>query len=187
MQRYENQVEHFTVNECDVFICTDNHPQNPRTEWDNAGTMVCFHSRYTLGDKHDFPNADAFRLWWEEYGDGGTLLPVYLYDHSGQTVSTTPFTCPWDSGQVGWIYMTRERQEKEGIPDPIAYLKREVATYDQYLQGDIYGFSVEDKDGEILDTSWGYFGLDLCKEEATHTARGYSPDPASCVNRVNSY
>jgi hypothetical protein len=34
----------------------DEYPQNPRTEWDSAGTMVCWHSRYNLGDMEDrFP------------------------------------------------------------------------------------------------------------------------------------
>ena len=29
------------------------------------------------------------------------MLPLYLYDHSGITMNTTGFSCPWDSGQVG--------------------------------------------------------------------------------------
>jgi hypothetical protein len=32
-------------------------------------------------------------------------LPVYLYEHSGQTINTTGFSCNWDSGQVGYIYI----------------------------------------------------------------------------------
>lgn len=37
------------------------------------------------------------------------MLPLFLYDHSGITMSTGPFHCPWDSGQVGFIYMTYEK------------------------------------------------------------------------------
>jgi hypothetical protein len=36
------------------------------------------------------------------------ILPLYLYDHSGITMNTTGFSCPWDSGQVGWIYTSKE-------------------------------------------------------------------------------
>lgn len=40
-------------------------------------------------------------------GKGGVLmLPLHLYDHSGITMNTTGFHCPWDSGQVGFIYVT---------------------------------------------------------------------------------
>jgi hypothetical protein len=175
--QYENEVEQFQVQGLKVFVCTDPYPQNPRTEWDNAGTMVCFHKKYNLGDRHDFPTPEAFRLWWEEYGEGGTLLPLYLYDHSGITMRTTPFTCPWDSGQVGWIYMTVAKAKSEGIQDPVSYLGGEVATYDEYLTGNVYGFSVEDSEGDILDSSWGYVGLEHCREEARHTAEGYAKQP----------
>ncbi len=176
-KQYENAVEEFNVKGITVHICTDTDPQNPRTEWDNAGTMVCFHKRYNLGDKHEFPTPEAFLLWWEEYGDGGTIMPLYLYDHSGITMRTTPFDCTWDSGQVGWIYMTAKRAEAEGIAYSEGYLRGEVEIYDQYLRGDIYGFSVEDSEGEILDSSWGYFGIDNCREEARHTAEGYARQP----------
>lgn len=37
------------------------------------------------------------------------MLPLYLYDHSGITMNTTGFSCPWDSGQVGWILRLQGR------------------------------------------------------------------------------
>lgn len=38
----------------------------------------------------------------------GVMLPVYLMDHSGLSVNTVGFGCPWDSGQVGMIYCPLE-------------------------------------------------------------------------------
>lgn len=172
MGRYLNEVENYTVNGLQVFIIADSDPQNPRTEWDNAGTMVCWHGRYELGDKHDFLLAQDFGDWWKENGEGGTLLPLYLYDHSGITMRTTPFSCPWDSGQVGYIYITRDKQRECGITDPEAALRQEVETYDQFLRGDVYGFNVCDSEGRVIDSSWGYFGLDHCREQATEVAKG---------------
>lgn len=40
-------------------------------------------------------------------------LPLYLYDHSGITMSTTTFSCPWDSGRVGMIFCSHEEAVKE--------------------------------------------------------------------------
>ena len=37
------------------------------------------------------------------------ILPLYLYDHSGISMKTTPFSCQWDSGQVGWIYVEKKK------------------------------------------------------------------------------
>jgi hypothetical protein len=38
-------------------IAYDTDPQNPR-EWDNLGTMVCWHRRYSLGDDHTYSDMD---------------------------------------------------------------------------------------------------------------------------------
>lgn len=46
-------------------------------------------------------------------------MPLWLYDHSGLTIScgtrSGQYADRWDSGQVGWIYLSRERMEKEGV------------------------------------------------------------------------
>ena len=44
-----------------VFI--DDDPQSPR-DWDNAGTMLCFHGRHNLGDKSDLKSSDF--AGWDE-------------------------------------------------------------------------------------------------------------------------
>ena len=114
------------------------------------------------------------------------ILPLYLYDHSGITMSTGRFSCPWDSGQVGWIYCTKAEAIKEFASEwkngeliklgkrltkkarDLAFkaLEQEVATYDQYLTGDVYGFVIEDSDGNDVDSCWGFFGLDYAIAEA---------------------
>ena len=133
-----------------VKIFYDDNPIDPRKDCDNLGTMVCFHKRYNLGDKHNIIR-DNFSGWSEmrasiEANIGPcVILPLYLYDHSGITMNTTGFSCPWDSGTVGFIYCSEASAKEEGIdPDKLeAYLIGEVATYDQYLRGEVYGFVQE--------------------------------------------
>lgn len=98
-------------------------------------------------------------------GKGIILLPLYLYDHSGITMSTSSFSCPWDSGQVGYIYMTMERARKEwsGTDEEIrtkalACLEAEVKVYDDYLTGEVYGYVIEDDEGEEVESCWGFYG-----------------------------
>jgi hypothetical protein len=108
-------------------------------------------------------------------------LPLYLYDHSGITISTGSFHCPWDSGQVGFIYVSRKDAEKELYPadsyprefirgDNVDWFsslqthvetifKAEVETYDQFLRGDVWGFVLEEN-GEEIDSCWGFYGHD---------------------------
>lgn len=168
----------FDVGSLQVNIFYDEIPDDPRT-WDNAGHMVCFHSKYTLGDKHDYKERD-YNSWegledhiLTDYPDA-VILPLYLYDHSGITMNTTGFSCPWDSGLVGLIYLSpseaiRELGFEEGT-DWEAVLRGEVETYDQYLRGDVYGYEIIDEKGEPLGRVGGFYGYDGCVDEATAEA-----------------
>ncbi|MEM3486067.1 MAG: hypothetical protein QXI12_10655 [Candidatus Methanomethyliaceae archaeon] len=146
----------------------DSTPENPRT-WDNLGTMVCWHRRYNLGDSHDFKTPDDF-LTWAKKQDMALLLPLYLLDHGGLRLSLQPFNDPWDSGQVGWVYLTKERLRKEygvtritqeTLGKASAVLTAEVTEYDYYLSGQVYGFQLwaYDESGvNLLDSCYGFYG-----------------------------
>jgi hypothetical protein len=170
-----------------IKIVPDDDPQNPREDTDPVGTMVCFHGRYNLGDKHDYKQ-NQFGSWSEleqqilRDHPGAIVLPLYLYDHSGITISTAPFSCLWDSGQIGWIFCTKEKAVEEwGKKICTAkvrakaekYLEGEVKVYDQYLTGDVYGYQIYDGDGG-LDSCWGFFGEEYCKEAAEGSADWYA-------------
>lgn len=157
-----------------VTIHRDTDPQNPREDC-NTGTMVMFHKRYSLGDTdHGFRSSD-YHSWDELEADilrqnpNAIILPVFMYDHSGLAFSTSPFSCQWDSGQVGFIFASLEsvrdalgvkrvtrklREQVEG------HLKSELKTYDSFISGDYYGYTVEDADGEEIESCWGFCGSD---------------------------
>lgn len=146
----------------------DENAANPRTEWDNLGTMVCFHNRYNLGDKNDF-SLEEFKEFIKKEEKNIIALPLYLYDHSGITISSKPFSCKWDSGQVGYIYITKEKVRKEynwkvitkkRREQIIKYLEGEIETYDDFLTGAVYGFQIVDKNGEEIDSCYGFYGYD---------------------------
>lgn len=61
------EVVRVETNQYCLSVLHDDSPENPR-EWDNIGTMVCFHSRYKLGDEHyyDCPR-DFFMALAEEF------------------------------------------------------------------------------------------------------------------------
>jgi hypothetical protein len=182
---------------------------NPRTNQDNVGTMICFHRGYNLGDKHEYaepldmiadlapllsvdypgqfmdrdelfywtqdhlrksgaPNAnrDVIRAMMERLDEEDDLfyLPLYLYEHSGITMSTSPFGDRWDSGQVGIIYVKREVAEREWpdlfpdtpeMTDAVAdlyrkcqyaevceRLKLEVTEFDNYITNSAYTYDL---------------------------------------------
>ena len=101
--------------------------EDPR-EWDNLSTMVCWHRRYNLGDKHDFNDVHemledlAYQAGIKYDEDINTpnlmtklapyylIKPLYLYDHSGISMSTSdgyPYNDRWDAGVVGFAYISK--------------------------------------------------------------------------------
>lgn len=91
------------------------------------------------------------------------ILPVYMYEHSGVALNTGGYHCPWDSGQVGYIYYTKEQVQSlfNGSKElALQSLEMEVAIYGEYVNGDTYGYVVEDDDGETIDSCSGFIGVD---------------------------
>ena len=194
----------------DIKIYPDEHSfgwESPR-DWGVFGTMKCFHSRYNLGDskagenpieeiisilndngiefyEDDIPwemsHNESVDFLLEKLEKIALVKDLYLYDHSGITMNTTGFSCSWDSGKVGFIYVTKDKVRQEFGVKRItkkvrekAYkiLDGEVEVYDQYLTGDVWGFVVEDPDGYVKeDSCWGFYGFDGCLEEARHMAK----------------
>ena len=115
------------------------------------------------------------------------MLPLYLLDHSGLAMKTTSFHDPWDSGQVGWIYVSKEDALKEFGGEKMTgairkkaedLMRGEVAAYDSYLRGECYGFELY-KNGELEDSCWGFMGsLDDARKDMAE----YLPD--SCKDLV---
>lgn len=154
------------------------------------GIMNCMHGRYNLGDKHDhksddFNGWDGFEKHLVEEHDAAIILPLYLYDHSGITMSVSSFSCQWDSGQVGFIYTTNERIKnlyaikrvtKAKLKQAEKELIGEVDVYDKYIKGEVYISIIENKDGEMLDTYGGCYDYNEAEREAKCNIDGIVED-----------
>lgn len=161
----------------------DENCLDPRADFDNVGTMVCLHKRYRLGDKHGYKQGD-YRGWAElaeqikadNENDLCIMLPVYMYDHSGIALSCNARqfhaqdSHGFDWGQVGWIFVTNEKANKElGTNDPETVKKcllGEVELYNHYVSGDVYWFALEKPvkcehcqhvEWEQIDSCGGFF------------------------------
>jgi hypothetical protein len=97
------------------------------------------------------------------------ILPLYFYDHSIQSISTGSFVgrahhAEWDSGRVGYVYVSYDDIEKEygKVTDETLIraerlITSEVEEYDSYMRGECYGYQLYEK-GELIDSCWGFIG-----------------------------
>ncbi|MGD8116946.1 hypothetical protein [Vibrio sp. TRT 29B02] len=170
---------------------------DPR-EHDNIAVLALEHRRYTLGDTNGLELLeDALSSILDDYGvnehhelsgeSRGSkinmmisllpseaskeiiILPVYLYDHSGLAISSTPFSCRFDSGCIGWAFTTpkilnelghsfTDFSNKKDRTEITSWLKSEIQMYDSYLQGSVFEFTVTNENGEHADSCMGFIG-----------------------------
>jgi hypothetical protein len=178
-----------------IEVKQDMSPESPRS-WDNLGTMVCFHNRYSLGDKHNY-NSNDYSGWDEQLKviskneDVCVILPIFMYEHSGVCINTKPYSCPWDSGQIGHIFVSKEKVRKEYNVKRISkklkecitkYLEGEVKTYSDYLEGNVYSYEINKiticnegcEHKHFMDSCSGFIGdEDYCLEEAERVVQHY--------------
>jgi len=171
-----------------IIIDQDEDPQNPRTEWDNATVMWCWHQRYDFGDKSNpwnFYKAQELaggrveeleQLVREELGKSLlAMAPLYLYDHSTQTLKIGNFSgmlpqghAEFDTMWVGWIMVTKESYEKccgavpkrktQKFKDQLSTLmQQDVTVYNMYLHGECYWWCTEDSEENMIDNCGGYY------------------------------
>ena len=161
-----------TIGKYKIEIFPDDDPQSPRED-DNMGKMFCSGKYGYLGEKHNLSVEEIVSFVKDKQF---ISLPLFVYDHSGITMNTTGFSCPWDSSHIGYIICDKSkvrseygwgRITKERADKIREYLRGEVETYDQYLRGDVYGFRITDttNDDEI-DSCWGFYGDENCMTEA---------------------
>lgn len=90
-------------------------------------------------------------------------MPVYAYVHGGATISTSPFSCPWDSGQSGFVYVTR-KDAVDGWGKKLLTAKvREKAL--AACEGMVKAFATYLEEG-----MWGYVAEELAKRHVKVTS-----------------
>ena len=138
---------------------------------DTLGTIYHCHSRYNIGAS-DFESVNI-RNWSEldirELKKESIWLPIYMYDHSGICLNTTGFSCPWDSGQVGYIVVKKDKVRKEyGWKNITADRKKliegvltgEIESLSAIYEGNVWYGEVFDSEGNSVDSIGGVIGDD---------------------------
>jgi hypothetical protein len=153
-----DKVQQFTHANRTVTIYVDPDPINPIKDYDQYTQMICAHRRYNLGHAQTEPMTEAEVR--ENYDGVLAVLPLYLYDHSGITISTGAFSCIWDSGQVGWAYITRDRIAKMGDTT-------------EYAENDERLLAIIRSDVESYDPQDGSFSIEISRDSKATRSHGF--------------
>lgn len=187
-----------------LVIEQDQFSEDPRS-WDNLGTMLCCHRDYQLGDcNSNRETEEQLSEICRKYGKSDEEidemsfgeeirfildqpdicgLPLWLYDHSGISISTGRRDT-WDSSFVGLIFVEKDfylaqtclKDEIDWKEAATKTLKGEIATYNDFLEGNVYQWTLYeptviirqsmdgkelsreiDEEGEMIDSMSGFY------------------------------
>ena len=129
-----------------LIIFQDWNAESPRVNCDNLGTFVFYHRNYAYGDINN-PTEMELADIKSDLEKPHEKLKVYMVDHSGIGFSTGSYNDPWDSSQVGFIYVTHDKIKHEfgHITDELldkirSSLQEEIKELNRYARGYVYGF-----------------------------------------------
>lgn len=191
-----------------LVIEQEEFPEDPRS-WDNIGTMLCFNRCYQLGDcntnreselqlaeicrKHGKSDEEIDEMTFAEEvqfildQDDVCGLPLWLYDHSGISISTR-CSYLWDNSFVGLIFVEKDfclaqtclKDEEDWKAKAKEALEGEVKTYSDFLEGNVYQWTLYEptvvirqsmdgkelsreinEEGEMVDSMGGFYNPTL--------------------------
>lgn len=156
--------------------------ENPRDFSEPLGVMSLFHKQYDFPNEANL-NTDDFTGWQEmadylyKEKDAILLADIYMYEHSQIHIKIGDFYgqlpqghARFDSGQIGFIYTTREKiletYQKKKLTDKLREKARheleiEVQYFNDYASGHIYHIAIENEKGEQVDAWTGIYETDL--------------------------
>ena len=161
-------------------LTLETDPPHPRRDDDHITTITAWHSSLSLSDEShhatspkDFladmasithrPNQtppppghratykQLFRYIQENYQ--GLLKELHLHIHSAVILSTIPFEVEPDSGQVGFVHITKESIDQHRLDKALATkaIESEIRHLQDYINGSVYSLAVE-RNGEPVDS-----------------------------------
>lgn len=173
-----------TIDRPRLVIKYDDSADSPR-EWSNVGYFLTHESRYQSPDGNARPDLQKIMIETADESDnqddhinkmtarikdetGETVLlivPVYKYEHGG-VVYRRGTASGWDYSNCGFYIVTDKSAKETGTPPDCftSMIDGDLETYTAYVNGNVYGFTLHDETGELIDSCWGFYDLDHIKD-----------------------
>ena len=177
----------------------DDDFESPR-EWSNVGYFLTREDRHSSPDGEDNElysimieaelnasdsedHAKLIKKLAKEQGINVVAVhPINRYEHSSVSYSVGSAS-GFDSSNCGFYIVTEETAKEIGIKKAglLKAIKQELEVYNQWVHGEVYRFTLFDKDGEIADSCCGFYEIEairdrLPKEWENENLEGYLVD-----------
>lgn len=148
-----------------IRIEQDTDAQSPR-EYDDSVFLIANHRSFFVppGKERHFDVQEEIdsrkKTHW--------VFPLEAYIHSGVCLALAgEGNFPdrqWDVSLLGAVFVPKAEQRLRKSARKIAQGK--VDEWNQFLSGDVWGYVIEDDEGNHIDSCWGFYGEKYAREEA---------------------
>lgn len=95
------------------------------------------------------------------------IYPVNRYEH-GNIIYRRGTAKGFDYSNCGFFIVTKEKLKETGMKNAKTNIERsidqELKTYTNWANGEVYGFTLHDEDGNEIDSYWGFFDIEDIRE-----------------------
>lgn len=137
----------------------DDNSINPFEDWDGIGKII-FHpkARYSC-------NTD---MTYQEAKETKFSVPLSAYIHGGISLSVLGegYRCQFDTSDYIAVWVPDQKNAPvKRHKKAQEYARQACKIFNQWANGDVYGFIVKDKEGNDVDSCWGFYGYEAVDVE----------------------
>jgi len=145
----------------------DENPNSP-SEWSDTGLFLVANHRDCYipepGEKRITNDAQELVEKWKATHH---IFGLEAYIHSGVTLELSDEgnfpDRQWDVSQLGFVFAAKDEWKTRRQARKAA--ESLISTWNMYLHGDVWGFIIEDENGNHVDSCWGFYGREYCEKE----------------------
>ncbi len=159
-----------------INVYRDDHPGGPEEWGDENLFLVGFHREFYV-QKEGFSEGTVQAIFNRgRYEDDSIhheareimrkywVFPLEAYIHSGVSLYLAGDRARdrWDSSTLGAVFVAKSEWKRSAKAEDAA--RGLVQTWNQYINGEVYGYMIETPDGEEEGGCWGFYGDDGIKQ-----------------------
>ena len=150
-------IETINHKDCVIRVVYDECSVNPFTDWDGEG-MIIFHERSDYVCNKE--------LTYNEAKETKYAIPLDAYIHSGITLSVSGegMNCQWDTSTHIAIWTPSKHCQVKTKADAFKIARQNCLLFNQWCNGNVFGYIVEDSQGNHIDSCFGYYGHESITE-----------------------
>jgi hypothetical protein len=153
----------------------DPDPISPREQADNNLFLVAKHDQFYVSAPGETRVPQYANEVVDKYKKTHWIFPIEAYIHSGVALAFSgEGNFPdrqWDVSQLGFIFASKKEWRLSKSAREAA--KGLIDHWNQYLSGDVWGYILENNEGEVIESVWGFYGHEYCEEQAKASMKPY--------------